>query len=414
MLGHNLITKQTSPEGLPVSKLYVTEMLDIANEYYLSLSVSREHFAPVLLMCKGGGTNIEELAARSPEQVVNIPLKYSEGITSDVVSTVCDKLAHGQDKHKEVEDLLTKLFKVFVESDATLLEINPLAQDRKTGSLMCADTKLTIDNAAKFRQKRVFEYRDFSQEKAVELEAEKHGLVYIQLEGTIGCLVNGAGLAMATNDAVAHFGGKCANFLDGGGQATKETMVKAFDLILSDPNVNTILVNIYGGIIRCDMIAQAVIAAAEHVGDIPVVVRLQGTNSAQGQKMIAESGLKLFAEDEFGGSVQKAIELSKQTKRHATGKSASSVGSSVRSYSTLSQVCGRNALNPSNRRSMSTATPAKSYSETVPNLAINKSTRVIYQGFTGKAVSRLSPEPLFSPLDLPLTLPRHRPTHPKP
>jgi succinyl-CoA synthetase beta subunit len=405
MLGHNLITKQTSPEGLPVNKIYVTEKLDIANEYYLSLSVSREHFAPVLLMCKGGGTNIEELAARSPEQVVNIPLKYSQGITNDVVSQVCDKLALGQEKHKEVEDLLTKLFKVFAESDATLLEINPLVQDRKTDSLMCADTKLTVDNAAKFRQKSVFEYRDFSQEKAVELEAEKHGLVYIQLEGTIGCLVNGAGLAMATNDAVAHFGGRCANFLDGGGQATKETMVKAFDLILSDPNVNTILVNIYGGIIQCDMIAHAVIAAAEHVGDIPVVVRLQGTNSERGQRMIADSGLKLFAEDKFGGAVKKAIELSKQTKRNTKGISAPNVGSGVRSYSTLSQVRQRSALNPSNRRSMSTAIPANSYSDTVLNLAINKSTRVIYQGFTGKAVR---PPTLSTLLSHPsLTLPGH-------
>lgn len=248
MLGHNLVTKQTRSEGLPVNRLYVTEKLDIAAEYYLAFTVSREHYAPVLLMCKGGGTGIEELAARSPQEVVNVPIQYSQGITDDMVTTVCHKLALGQDKHSEVKGLLSSLYQVFQERDATLLEINPLVHNSKTGQLTCADTKLTIDNAAKYRQGDAFKLRDFSQEKEIELDAEKHGLVYIQLEGNIGCLVNGAGLAMATNDAVDHFGGKCANFLDGGGQATKETMIKAFELILSDKSVNTILVNIYGGL----------------------------------------------------------------------------------------------------------------------------------------------------------------------
>lgn len=250
MLGSKLVTKQTTSEGLPVSRLYVTEKLDIASEYYLALTISREHYAPVLLMCKGGGTGIEELAARSPEEVVNIPLTYSQGITDDIVTIACKKLGLESDRHAEVKDLLANLYRVFCDRDATLLEINPLVQLRTTGQLMCADTKLTVDNSAKRRQPEVFKLRDVSQEKAIELEAEKHGVVYVQLEGDIGCLVNGAGLAMATNDAVAHFGGKCANFLDGGGQATTATMVKAFELILSDANVKTILVNIYGG--ECD------------------------------------------------------------------------------------------------------------------------------------------------------------------
>lgn len=247
MLGHNLITKQTSSEGLPVNTLYVTEKLDIENEYYLALTVSRENYAPILLMCRGGGTNIEELAAQDSEQVVSMPLKYSEGITDDIVQMICQKLALGEQMRDEVKDLLSKLYRMFQERDATLLEINPLIQERSTGRLICADTKLTVDNSSNFRQKEVFDLRDFSQEKTIELEAEKHGFVYIQLDGKIGCLVNGAGLAMATNDAVAHFGGTCANFLDGGGRATKETMVQAFNLILKDKNVNTILVNIYGG-----------------------------------------------------------------------------------------------------------------------------------------------------------------------
>ncbi|KAK5457163.1 hypothetical protein LTS15_004944 [Exophiala xenobiotica] len=416
MLGHKLVTKQTSSEGLPVNQLYVTEKVDIANEYYLAFTVSREHYAPVLLMCKGGGTGIEELAARSPEEVVNIPLKYSKGITDDIVSTVCQKLALGQERHAEVKDLLSSLYRVFHERDATLLEINPLVHNRKTGQLMCADTKLTVDNAAAHRQGQVFKLRDFAQEKPIELEAEKHGLVYIQLEGSIGCLVNGAGLAMATNDAVAHFGGKCANFLDGGGQADVARMVKAFELILSDQNVNTILVNIYGGIIRCDMIAESVIAAAQHFGDVPVVVRLQGTNAEQGQQMIANSGLKLFAESEFDGAVKKAIELSNRGTTNTQDSSTSqttqtsppnsyipsnvSVGrKALRAFSTTSfsssilkelrASTSNSATQQQQSRSFSSSSHrAASYNESIPNLAINQNTRVMYQGFTGRAASR--------------------------
>jgi succinyl-CoA synthetase beta subunit len=254
MLGHNLITGQTRPEGLPVSQIYVTEELDIAREYYLSLTIDREQFAPVLLMCEAGGSGIEEMAAQHPDKVVRLPLQFSKGITDDVVAAVCRQLGvAGLQERKELGALLKQLYHVFRDHDATLLEINPLVRTRARegkgagSSLVCADTKLTIDNAARARQGEIFGQRDFSQERAVELEAEKHGLVYVQLEGNIGCLVNGAGLAMATNDAVAHFGGRCANFLDGGGQATRETMVKAFELLLSDTNVNVILVNIYGG-----------------------------------------------------------------------------------------------------------------------------------------------------------------------
>ncbi|KAK5209496.1 hypothetical protein LTR41_005032 [Exophiala xenobiotica] len=424
MLGHKLVTKQTSSEGLPVNQLYVTEKVDIANEYYLAFTVSREHYAPVLLMCKGGGTGIEGLAARSPEEVVNIYLKYSKGITDDIVSTVCQKLALAQERHVEVKELLSSLYRVFRERDATLLEINPLVHNQKTGQLMCADTKLTVDNAAVHRQVQVFKLRDFSQEKPIELEAEKHGLIYIQLEGSIGCLVNGAGLAMATNDAVAHFGGKCANFLDGGGQADVARMVKAFELILSDQNVNTILVNIYGGeyylnepwrIIRCDMIAESVIAAAQHFGDVPVVVRLQGTNAEQGQQMIANSGLKLFAESEFDGAVKKAIELSNRgtTNTQESSTSETTQTSRPNSYIPSNASVGRKALRAfsttsfsssilkklraststwstqqQSRSLSSSSRRAASYNESIPNLAINQNTRVMYQGFTGRAASR--------------------------
>ena len=246
MLGQNLITKQTVPQGLPVDKIYVVEQLNIDQEFYLAITTDRANACPVLIMSKGGGTGIEELAAKDPQAVVKLPLVYTEGVTENVISHVCDQLGlHGD--HEKLTSLLQNLFRFFKERDATLVEINPLIREQTSGRLVCADSKVSIDNAASKRQSDIFALRDKSQEMAVELEAEKHGLVYIQLEGNIGCLVNGAGLAMATNDAVAYYGGQCANFLDGGGQATKETMVKAFELILSDKKVNTILVNIYGG-----------------------------------------------------------------------------------------------------------------------------------------------------------------------
>lgn len=247
MLGQNLITKQTNPEGLPVDKIYVVEKLHVAKEYYLAITVDRALICPILIMTEGG-ISVEQLAASNPSAVVKVPLKYNEGISPDVVSNIRKRL--GFSDKADLASVLQGLYRFFKEKDATLVEINPLITEEGTSRLICADSKVSIDNAAATRQSQIFELRDKSQEMEVELEAEKHGLVYVQLEGNIGCLVNGAGLAMATNDAVAHFGGKCANFLDGGGQATKETMLKAFELLLSDERVNTILVNIYGGLFR--------------------------------------------------------------------------------------------------------------------------------------------------------------------
>jgi succinyl-CoA synthetase beta subunit len=422
MLRQRLITKQTRPEGLPVNQLYVSEKLAIRNEFYLAITVSREHYAPVLLMCRGGGTDIEELAAREPDSVVNVPLQYSSGITDEIVSMACERLSLGAGRYNEVKDLLTRLYTVFTERDATLLEINPLVEvdDSATGStrLMCADTKMTIDNAAHKRQPETFKLRDFSQERDIEIEAENHGLVYVQLEGSIGCLVNGAGLAMATNDAVAHFGGKCANFLDGGGQATKETMIKAFELILSDPNVKVILVNIYGGIINCDMIAQSVVAAAEHVGDVPVVVRLQGTNSRQGLDRIASSGLRLFTQPDFEGAVLKAIELAAAREHYEPptkmfqGEAKSKEQPKSDSYYQPPTKMFAGAWNPESKRAFhsqhrpaaslpdrrtSTASSIRfrgyanaSYGKSIANLGVGQHTKVIYQGFTGRAVSTIT------------------------
>ena len=246
MLGQSLVTKQTLPEGLPVDKLFVVEKLNVGQEYYLAITIDRRLSCPVLILSRGGGTNIEQLAITDPSAVIKIPLTYSEGITNEIIASICQRFGL-EGTQPGLRQALRGLYRFFKERDATLVEINPLVQSADTREWICADSKVSIDNAAAKRQGEVFALRDRSQEAAIELEAEEYGLVYVQLEGNIGCLVNGAGLAMATNDAVAHYGGKCANFLDGGGQATKETMVKAFELILSDKRVNTILVNIYGG-----------------------------------------------------------------------------------------------------------------------------------------------------------------------
>ncbi|KAL8678771.1 MAG: hypothetical protein Q9186_004922 [Xanthomendoza sp. 1 TL-2023] len=394
MLGQRLFTKQTPPEGLPVDKVFVVEQLNVGHEFYLAITTDRTNGCPMLVMSQGGGTGIEELAAKDPNAVVKVPLNYAEGVAEETISTICERFALHADR-QNLTALLQRLYTFFTECDATLVEINPLIRASDTGRLICADSKVSIDNAASKRQSQIFSLRDKSQEMAVELEAEKHGLVYIQLEGNIGCLVNGAGLAMATNDAVAKYGGSCANFLDGGGQATKETMVKAFELILS--------------IIRCDMIAESIIAAAQNFHNIPIVVRLQGTNSTEGQKMIAESGLKLFAEDEFGSAVKKAIELAGHSPSSAAGaagsKSNTSAGStqfkststsqqSIRTFSSsplyslskttrYTQLQHRRCL----ARTMAICSSRHSSTSSISNLNIGSDTKIIYQGFTGKAAT---------------------------
>ncbi len=244
MLGQRLFTEQTPPEGLPVDKVYVVEHLNIGHEFNLTITTDRSNGCPMLIMSQGGSTGIEELAAKDSNGTVKVPLDYTEGVTEETIVLLCERFALDRER---LIPILQSLFTFFKERDATLVAINSLIRESETGRLICADSRVSIDDAASKRQSQIFDLRDKSQEMAVEIEAEKHGLVYIQLEGNIGCLVNGAGLAMATNDAVAEYGGSCANFLDGGGQATKETMVKAFELILSDKRVNTILVNIYGG-----------------------------------------------------------------------------------------------------------------------------------------------------------------------
>ena len=221
----------------------IVKHLNAGHDLFLAITTDRSNGCPSLVMSHGGVSGIEGLVG-DDLNVLKVPLNYAEGVTEEMITILSERFALDR---KQLTAILQGLFTFYKESDATLIEINTLIRESESGRLVCASSKISIDDAASKRQSQIFSLRDKSQEMAVELEAEKHGLVYIQLEGNIGCLVNGAGLAMATNDAVAEYGGRCANFLDGGGQATKETMVKAFELILSDKKVNTILVNIYGG-----------------------------------------------------------------------------------------------------------------------------------------------------------------------
>jgi succinyl-CoA synthetase beta subunit len=246
MLDQLLVTKQTSSKGLLVNKLYVMEGLDYVDEFYLAMTIDRSNYCPAIVISRAGGVDIETTAREQPKEIHKFGFTLSGGITRDLISRVTEELGFTEKEGRNIEDLLKKMLKLFKAKDATLLEINPLVRTA-AGDFICLDAKFNFDNAAGGRQKELFSLRDKSQELDDEVLAERYGLVYIRLDGNIGNVVNGAGLAMATNDAISLYGGKSANFLDAGGQATKETMQKAFQIILDDPRVKVILVNIYGG-----------------------------------------------------------------------------------------------------------------------------------------------------------------------
>ncbi|CAK7202677.1 hypothetical protein SEUCBS139899_005403 [Sporothrix eucalyptigena] len=327
MLGRRLQTKQTAAgEGLVVNKLYVAEPVPHTEEWYLAMTVDRETYKPTIVLSPtGGGVDIEAVARDHPEQLFTFPFQYTTSITDELCEEIAATLkargvSVGATQHQQLRNVLEKLHTLFVAKDATLLEINPLAvmsDSNGSSQFVALDAKFTIDNAAERRQADLFRE---SKEDAVaaaletdEAEAAQYGLVYVRMDGSIGNVVNGAGLAMATNDAIALYGGKSANFLDAGGQATKETMVQAFRIILRDPRVNVVLVNIYGGIIDCTMITDSILAMATELGPmkVPVVVRLQGTNSAEGLQKLEAANLEgFYVEADFGEAAKKAVELS--------------------------------------------------------------------------------------------------------
>jgi succinyl-CoA synthetase beta subunit len=307
MLGRTLVTVQTGEAGRPVQRLYVEEGSDIAQEFYLSMLVDRDTGRVAFVVSTEGGMDIEQVAHDSPEKIATFAVDPATGIMPHHGRTLAKALGLTGSLARQAEDLTAKLYRAFVAKDMSMLEINPLVVTRG-GELRCLDAKVSFDANALYRHPDVVALRDVSEEDDKEIEASRHDLAYIALEGTIGCMVNGAGLAMATLDIIKLYGEAPANFLDVGGGATEEKVTAAFKIITADPNVRGILVNIFGGIMKCDVIARGVIAAVKAVGlQVPLVVRLEGTNVEDGKAIIRASGLNVIPADDLDDAAQKIV-----------------------------------------------------------------------------------------------------------
>ena len=311
MLGNTLVTIQTGPAGKQVNRLYIEDGSDIEKEFYLSALVDRVTSRVSFVVSTEGGMDIEEVAHSTPEKIHTFSVDPATGVMPHHGRTVAQALGLSGDLAKQAGVLVAKLYKAFVEKDMAMLEINPLIVSTQ-GELKCLDAKVSFDSNSLYRHPDIFALRDESEEDAKEIEASKYDLSYITLDGTIGCMVNGAGLAMATMDIIKLYGMEPANFLDVGGGATKEKVTAAFKIITADPAVKGILVNIFGGIMRCDVIAEGVIAAVKDVGlQVPLVVRLEGTNVDLGKKIISESGLNVISADDLDDAAQKIVKAVK-------------------------------------------------------------------------------------------------------
>ncbi|TYO99241.1 succinyl-CoA synthetase beta subunit [Geothermobacter ehrlichii] len=307
MFGMTLVTHQTGPEGRVVKRVLVEAGCNIADEFYVSFLVDRATSRVTMMASAEGGMDIEEVAAKTPEKIFFESIDPLTGLTGYQARKVAFKLGFAPPQVKQAVPLFQSLYKTFVEADCSLLEINPLVQT-KEGNLLCLDAKLNFDDNALFRHLRIRDLRDYDEEDPMEIEASQYDLSYIALDGNIGCMVNGAGLAMATMDIIKHYGGEPANFLDVGGGATIERVTEAFKIILSDEKVKGILVNIFGGIMKCDVIATGIITAARQVGvSVPLVVRLEGTNVEKGKQMLAESGLNIVSADGMADAAEKIV-----------------------------------------------------------------------------------------------------------
>jgi succinyl-CoA synthetase beta subunit len=307
MLGATLVTIQTGPAGKQVNRLYVEDGSDIDKEFYLSMLVDRATGRVAFVVSTEGGVDIETVAHDTPEKIITFSVDPATGAMPHHGRTVAKALKLTGPLAKQAEDLVARLYRAFTEKDMAMLEINPLIVT-KGGDLKCLDAKVSFDSNALYRHPEVVELRDVTEEDEKEIEASKYDLSYIALEGTIGCMVNGAGLAMATMDIIKLYGEEPANFLDVGGGASKEKVTAAFKIITADPAVKGILVNIFGGIMRCDIIAEGVIAAVKEVGlKVPLVVRLEGTNVELGKKILSESGLNVIAADDLDDAAAKIV-----------------------------------------------------------------------------------------------------------
>jgi succinyl-CoA synthetase beta subunit len=311
LLGSVLVTHQTSPHGKQVNRLYIEEGSTIDREFYLSALVDRGSSRVAFVVSTAGGMDIEEVARTEPDKIVSFSVDPATGVMPHHGRRVAKALGLKGDLAKQAESVVAKLYAAFVAKDMALLEVNPLVVT-KSGQLICLDAKVGFDDNALYRQSDIVALRDVTEEDAKEIEASKYDLNYVALDGTIGCMVNGAGLAMATMDIIKLYGASPANFLDVGGSATKDKVAAAFKIITSDPNVNGILVNIFGGIMRCDVIAEGVVAAVKDSGlKVPLVVRLEGTNVELGKKIIAESGLNVVSADDLDDAAQKIVKAVK-------------------------------------------------------------------------------------------------------
>ncbi len=312
MLGMTLVTHQTGPAGKEVKRVYIEEGCDIARELYIGMLLDRATSRVTIMASTEGGMDIEEVAAKTPEKIIKVAIDPATGI----LPYHARKLAFGLKlEGKQVGSavkFILGMYRAFIDLDASIVEINPLVVTGG-GEVMALDAKMNFDDNSLFRHKDIEELRDEDEEDPAELEAARHDLNYIRLDGSIGCMVNGAGLAMATMDIIKLYGGEPANFLDVGGGATKERVTEAFKIILRDPNVEGILINIFGGIMRCDVIAEGVVAAAREVSlNVPLVVRLEGTNVDLGKKILADSGLPIVSADDLGDAAQKVVKAVKE------------------------------------------------------------------------------------------------------
>ena len=311
MFGMKLITHQTGKEGKEVKRLYIEEASDIKKEFYLSCLVDRASSNIAFISSTEGGVDIEKVAAEKPEQIITNKIDFKNEIENNEIERIIKPFDFNDKQKLTAHKLIKALYKILIEKDATLIEINPLIIT-KDERIVCLDAKMNFDDNALFRQPEILQLRDLNEEEPAEIEASKHDLAYIKLNGSIGCMVNGAGLAMATMDIIKLYGKEPANFLDVGGGASKEKVSAAFKLILSDKNVKGILINIFGGIMRCDVIAQGVLDAARETNlNVPLVVRLAGTNFKEGKKILDTSGLKILSASDLNDAAKKIVEAIK-------------------------------------------------------------------------------------------------------
>ncbi|OBT55516.1 succinyl-CoA ligase subunit beta, mitochondrial [Pseudogymnoascus sp. 24MN13] len=314
MIGHKLVTKQTGAQGRMCNSVYICERKFARREFYLAILMDRASQGPVIVSSSQGGMDIETVAKETPDAITTTHIDIHTGVTDEIARKIAVDLGFSEQCVEEARDTIQKLYKVFMDNDATQIEINPLSET-SDHQVLAMDAKLGFDDNAEFRQKEIFDWRDTTQEDADEVRAAESGLNFIKLGGDIGCLVNGAGLAMATMDIIKLNGGEPANFLDVGGGATPAAIKEAFTLITSDPKVSAIFVNIFGGIVRCDAIAKGLISTVESMDlRIPIIARLQGTNMEAAHTLINESGLKIFSIDDLQNAAEKSVQFSKVVK----------------------------------------------------------------------------------------------------